>query len=129
MRKIDLLPDGNVRVTVSLHLRCVDGRTRIQAGNVPSTVSSIAIQIARAFRWQKYIDDGRFGNAAELARFLGYDSALTARILRLTRLSPRIIHAALANELPENINLETLFHALPTVWKEQEEILGFPPLP
>ena len=70
-------------------------------------------------------DAERFGNTMELARFLGYDSGLTARILRLPRLSPRIIHAALMNELPDNINVEALFRAFPTVWAEQEEILGF----
>ena len=127
MRKVEFLDNGNIKVTIPLRLHCSEGRTQILAGDEEPEVSAIAMQIARAFRWQAFIDSGRFANASELADAAGRDAGLIARILRLTRLSPRIIHAALVGELPAKVNYEMLCGALPDIWAEQESILGFPP--
>lgn len=124
MRKIEFLDDGNVKVTVSLRLHVADGRTQILTSDAQPEASAIAIQMARAFRWQSYIDSGRFANASALAEAVGKDAGLVARTLRFTRLSPRIIHAALAGELPPKVNYNALVGALPDLWSEQEAILG-----
>ena len=44
--------------------------------------------LARAFRWQKLIDEGVYSNVQELARAIGKDMAYVSRITRLTLLAP-----------------------------------------
>jgi len=45
------------------------------------------------------IDEGKFKNIAELAQAVGIDSGAIARTIRLTLLSPKIIHKLIAGEI------------------------------
>ena len=64
--------------------------------------------IARAFRWQALIDSGKFSNVHELARAIGKDDGYVSRIIRLTLLSPEIIHAIIAGTLEKDIGIKQL---------------------
>ena len=82
------------------------------------------MNLARAFRWQALIDEGRFSNVHELARGVGKDQAYVARVLRLTLLAPEIVHAALTGTLPEGIGVEHLRQSQPVLWSEQKKLIG-----
>ncbi len=116
-----LLENGNLEVTIKYVIRGISGRKRILAPDSPLRDSDpLAVHIARAFRWQKYIDEGRFANNVELARALGIEPGVVARTTRLTMLSPNIIHHIIMGEIPRKLNLATLRNAIPDTWKEQE---------
>ena len=80
--------------------------------------------IARAFRWQTLIDEGKFSNVHELARAIGKDDAYVSRIIRFTLLAPDIIHAIIAGTLEKDIGIEQLKQAMPLMWDEQKKMFG-----
>ena len=80
--------------------------------------------IARAFRWQALIDSGKFSNGHELARAIGKDDGYVSRIIRLTLLSPEIIHAIIAGTLEKDIGIEQLKQAMPLMWDDQKKMFG-----
>ncbi len=88
--------------------------------------TALQLALARAFRWQKLIDTGEADSASDLARRLGLDFSLVARILRLALLAPDIVEAILDGREPGNLSLVDLRRPLPTLWEEQRQMLGFP---
>ena len=108
-----------------LRLRLVSaGRKRIIAPEASSDPNeSILLALARDRRWQKLIDDNQFTNIKELADTIGKDPSQIARAIRLTRLSPAIIHRIIANDAPDGLSLARLRTNLPEKWDEQETML------
>ena len=125
MAEVEVLENGNVKVTIAMSFRNCTGRKRIVTpDNEQNFVDPLIINLARAFRWQALIDEGRFSNVQELARGVGKDQAYVARVLRLTLLAPEIIHAALTGTLPEGIGVENLRQSQPVLWSEQKKLIG-----
>ena len=97
MNKVEILENGNVKITIPMAFRSCAGRKRIVTTDSEMTFTDPMItNIARAFRWQALIDSGKFSNVHELARAIGKDDAYVSRIIRFTLLAPEIIHAVLA---------------------------------
>jgi len=118
-----ILENGNLRVTIPVSLKAMSGRRKIiTPGVVADGTEPLALALARAFRWQQYIDDGKFGNIKELARNIGLDDAMVARTLRLRLLSPKIVHRILIGDIPASLNLTTLRQPIPDLWEEQEKL-------
>ena len=93
----------------------------------PSHQEALVVAIARAHRWQKLLDDGKFESVSDLAREIGLDVSFAARLLRLTLLAPDIIEAILMGEEPSGLSLTMLTKQLPMLWDEQRHVLGFGP--
>ncbi len=85
---------------------------------------ALVVALARAHRWQKLLDDGKFKSVSDLAREIGLDPSFTARLLRLTLLAPDIVEAILLGEEPGGLSLTKLTQQVPTQWAEQREELG-----
>lgn len=85
---------------------------------------ALVIALARAHRWQKLLDEGKFKSVSDLAREIGLDPSFAARLLRLTLLAPDVVEAILAGEEPSGLSLTTLTKQLPRDWTEQREGLG-----
>ena len=85
---------------------------------------SLLVNLARAFRWQAMIEEGTYQNAAELAKATNRSQESIARILRLTLLSPKIVHAIVTDTLPGNITARTFRHGVPSTWSEQNKLAG-----
>ena len=67
----------------------------------------------------------RFTSAVhELARAIGKDDGYVSRIIRVTLLSPEIIHAIIAGTLEKDIGIEQLKQAMPLMWDEQKKMFG-----
>ena len=119
-----ILENGRLKIFVPLNFRSVAYRRKILVPGVTSDGSEpFALALARAFRWQKYIDGGKFKNIRELAKAIGVDESFVARTLRLRMLSPKIIHLVITGEIPRKLNSDIIRHTLPDIWSEQEKIL------
>ena len=125
MAEVEVLGNGNVKVTIKMSFRNCAGRKRIITPDSEQNFADpLIINLARAFRWQALIDEGRFSNVHELARGVGKDQAYVARVLRLTLLAPEIVHAALTGTLPEGIGVEHLRQSMQVLWSEQKKLIG-----
>lgn len=125
-----------VTVHIPMTLRRSSGHRRIiapeiiepieeTASNKPPT--KLAIAVAKAHQWQRWLDEGRYRDVNDLARALNLDWSYVHRLLRLTLLAPDIVDAIIYGREPEGLTLSTLRGSLPLAWVEQREKLGFPP--
>ena len=118
-----ILDNGNLEITVPVVMRCMAGRKRIIAPDKPEGNETLMLALARGLRWQSFIDEGKFANIKELAAAVGQDTSQIARAIRLTRLSPTIIHRIVTGDVPAGLTQAKLRGLLPTRWWEQEAIL------
>lgn len=127
MNKIEVLENGNVRVDISIALRSCSGRKKIIAPSMnDSDGESLPLTLARAFRWQRYIDEGKFKNTTDLALAIGIDQAVVAWTVRLTLLAPELIHRILNCDTPPGMTVNRLRCAFPERWDEQVEFFKNP---
>ena len=125
MNKVEIFENGNIKITIPMAFRSCAGRKRIVTTDSEMTFTDPMItNIARAFRWQALIDSGKFSNVHELARAIGKDDGYVSRIIRLTLLSPEIIHAIIAGTLEKDIGIEQLKQAMPLMWDDQKKMFG-----
>ena len=125
MNKVEDLENGNVKITIPMSFRNCAGRKRIVTPDSETSFTDPMItNIPRAFRWQTLIDEGKFSNVHELARALGKDDGYVSQIIRLTLLSPEIIHAIIAGTLEKDIGIEQLKQAMPLMWDDQKKMFG-----
>jgi hypothetical protein len=82
--------------------------------------------VARAFRWRRLLESGRFGTINELAAAEKINSSYVSRVLRLTLLAPDIVEAILDGRQPEGMTLPALMEQFPAVWAKQCVELGAP---
>ena len=99
-KQIEVLENGNVRVTIPLIFKIAGGRTRIFTSDSEHVeYTPVQLALARAFRWQKMIDEGKFSNIKDLAATIGVDSGHISRTIRLTLLPQR----SFINSSPANL--------------------------
>ncbi len=79
--------------------------------------------LARAHRWKRKLEEGRYRSAGELAEAEGVTRSFVNRLLRLTLLAPDIVEAILDGRHPKSIQVEDLTRTLPSVWSEQRQCL------
>jgi hypothetical protein len=72
--------------------------------------------LARAFRWRRMMETGRFGTIDELAAAEKINSSYVSRLLRLTLLSPDLVEAILDGRQPAAMTLPGLMEPFPVVW-------------
>jgi hypothetical protein len=85
--------------------------------------------LARAWRWQRMLDDGIYARSArsavtEISEAEKIGKSYVSRILRLALLAPDIIEAILAGTADQGVMLEQLERPLPANWDEQRTITG-----
>ncbi len=125
--------DSGMVINVPLRLKKRGGRREVVLPQAfasddpirPSHQEALVIALARAHRWQRLLDEGKFESVSDLAREIGLDPSFAARLLRLTLLAPDIIEAILMGEEPSGLSLTTLTKKLPSDWERQREKLGF----
>ena len=107
-RKVIVLPDGT------------------QGSPAPmATIDNTMIKaIARAFRWQKLLENGTYGCLEEIARAEKIGSSFVSRVVRLALLAPDIVEAILAGKQPADLTLKDLIAPFPVEWAGQRVRLG-----
>ena len=89
-----------------------------QRGRVDSTLIKA---LARAHRWKRMLDDGRYGSVTELAAGEKLDRGYLGKILMLTLLAPDIVEAILDGRQPAELGVHVLREGFPVEWGEQRE--------
>nr|WP_254452517.1 hypothetical protein [Roseicella sp. DB1501] len=111
-RKLVIAPDGGA-------LGAAPARTRAE----PALVKALA----RAHRWKRLLESGRYGSLGELAAAEKIDRSYLGKMLRLTLLAPDIVEAVLDGKQAETIALPTLLGAGWADWSDQRRLLACGP--
>lgn len=95
----------------------------------PAHQEALVIALARAHRWQRLFDEGKFETITELAEAIGLDRSYVARISRLTLLAPDIVEAILMGNEPSGLSFRRIMESLTMVWERQRDGLRMLPKP
>jgi len=98
------------RTMVSLPFE--DGSGRIATKADPSLVKALA----RAFRYQKLLDEGRYASISDMAAGEKIERGYLGTLLRLTLLAPDLVEAILNGRQPEGVTLPRLLEEVPVGW-------------
>ena len=80
--------------------------------------------LARAHRWNKLLETGRYGSAAELAAAEKINPSYVSRILRLTLLAPEIVEAIVEGRQADSIEVDLLLQPFASSWEVQRAALS-----
>ena len=85
----------------------------------PRIDGTLVKALARAHRWNRLLENGRYGSAAELAAAEKINPSYVSRILRLTLLAPDIIEAIVEGRQSSSIEAIFLLSPFSVNWIEQ----------
>jgi hypothetical protein len=116
-----------VRIPMRFHRR--GGRKRIvmpdgsaiAPASKPQQDGTLVKALARAWRWQRMLDDGVYTSVSELGDAENISKSYVSRILRLVLLAPDIVEAILAGRTDQGMILERLERLLTPSWEEQRQ--------
>lgn len=77
--------------------------------------------LARGFRYQRMLDEGRYASITELAAVEKLDRGYLGSLLRLTLLAPDIIESVLDGRQPDGASLPALMEPFPIEWARQRD--------
>ena len=80
--------------------------------------------LARAFRYQKLLDEGRYASISEMAAAERIERGYLGSLLRLTLLAPNLIEAILDGLQPDGLTLPRLLEPFPFTWAGQRSVLA-----
>ena len=89
----------------------------------PGIDSTLVKALARAHRWNKLLESGRYGSAAELATAEKINPSYVSRILRLTLLAPDIVEAIVEGRQADGIEAAVLLRPFSAEWEQQRRTL------
>lgn len=120
-------PDSDVvTIKVPFAVRKRGGRKLVLAPegapmppSAPQIDSTLVKAIARAFRWQKMLETGRYATIREIARAEKINSSYVSRVLRLTLLAPATVEAILDGRASTVPTLADAMKVFPVEWSVQ----------
>ncbi len=89
----------------------------------PRIDNTIVKALARAHRWNKLLENGRYGSAAELAAAEKINPSYVSRVLRLTLLAPDIVEAIVEGRQADGIEAAVLLRPFSAEWEQQRRAL------
>jgi hypothetical protein len=130
---LQLSPDGSrLTVHIPIAIQYRRGRRTIMlpvvdqlAERTPKNTERPLIKaVARAHRWKRLLETGKFGSVTDLAAAEKINQSYLCRVLRLTLLAPDIVEAILDGRQPSDLELSKLLKPFPDTWKEQRRHFG-----
>jgi hypothetical protein len=126
------MPVSHVTVRVPLTIRRRPGRKTLVSlgfgaygGRIATKADPALVKaLARAFRYQKLLDEGRYASISEMAAGEKIERGYLGTLLRLTLLSPAMVEAILNGRQPEWVTLPALLEGVPVGWGEQSIVIG-----
>jgi len=85
----------------------------------PQVDSTLVKATARAFRWQKMLETGRYVTIKEIARAEKINPSYVSRVLRLTLLAPELVEALVHGRQSSTMSLHDLMKPFPIEWHRQ----------
>jgi hypothetical protein len=131
MERVGTRLDGTTLVVrIPMRFARRGGRKRIVAPNgseivptsKPQPDSTLLKALARAWRWQRMLDEGQEVSVAGIADSEGINRSYVSRVLRLTLLAPDMIERILDGRSPTG--LPELLKPFPIDWTEQRLRFG-----
>ena len=121
------MPVSHVTVRVPLTVRRRSGRKTMvslgfgaEGGRIATKADPALVKaLARAFRYQKLLDEGRYASISEMATAEKIERGYLGTLLRLTLLAPDLVAALLNGRQPEGVTLPRLLEGVPLEWGEQ----------
>jgi hypothetical protein len=132
MERVETRLDGSTLVVrIPMRFQRRGGRKRIVApdgspivpASKPQPDGTLVKALARAWRWQRMLDDGVYATVSEIGDAENISKSYVSRILRLALLAPEIVEAMLAGSTDQGMILEQLERTLPASWTEQHQLL------
>ena len=121
----------SITVRVPLAIRQRPGRktvvTPMTDGVAPVTTRAdpaLVKALARAFRYQRMLDQGRYATISEMAEAERIERGYLGSLLRLTLLAPAIVEAILDGRQPDGLTFAVLAAGVPVGWDSQRETFG-----
>lgn len=118
----------SITVRVPLEIRHRRGRktvvTSMAGGTAPVTTRAdpaLVKALARAFRYQRMLDEGRYASITEMAAAERIERGYLGSLLRLTLLAPDIVEAVLDGHSLYQRSLPQLLESISTSWERQRE--------
>jgi hypothetical protein len=119
------LEGSTLVVRIPMRFQRQGGRKRIVAPDgsqmvptsKPQPDGTLVKALARAWRWQRMLDEGSFASVRELAEAERVSASYTSRILGLSLLAPEIVERIL-DGCPA-IQLAELMQPFPVAWERQ----------
>ena len=88
----------------------------------PHVDTTLVKAIARAFRWQKMLETGRYATINEIARAEKINPSYVSRVLRLTLLAPATVEAILDGRADAAPTLAEAMKVFPVEWRLQRDM-------
>ena len=127
-RGVETKLDGDTLVVrIPMRFQRRGGRKRIVApdgsaiapSSKPQPDGALTKALARAWRWQRMLDEGVYSSVTEISEAEKVNQAYVSRILRLTLLAPDIVERILdGQQVPQ---LTQLMQPFPIEWEAQRE--------
>ena len=86
--------------------------------------STLIKALARAHRWNRLLEAGRYGSAAELAAAERINPSHVSRVLRLTLLAPDIVEAIIEGRHADGVEADLLLRPFSSDWEVQRAALS-----
>lgn len=87
----------------------------------PRVDNTMVKAIARAHRWKRLMESGRFASVTELAEAEKINQSYLCRVLRLTLLAPDIVEMILDGRQPAGLQMGALLRPFPSEWMAQRQ--------
>ena len=126
------LDGGTLVVRIPMRFQRRGGRKRIVApdsgelapSSKPQPDGTLIKALARAWRWQRMLDEGVYATVSELGEAERIGKSYVSRIMRLAMLAPDTVEAILAGRMNQTLMLERLERPLPSSWEQQRQMIG-----
>lgn len=87
-----------------------------------ATIDSAMIKtLARAFRWQRLLNEGVYTTMDEIAEAEKIGASYISRVVKLVNLAPEIIELIMAGRQPPTLTLQRLLEPWPMGWADQSK--------
>lgn len=120
-----------ITMHVPFHVARRGGRKEIQlpdgAPQPRKTGNSLVKALARAFRWERMLETGKFATINELARHERFAPSYMTRVLRRTLLAPDITEAILDGRQGPEVTRKRMLAPFPMCWTGQADHFGVHP--
>ncbi len=124
--------DASITVRVPLTIRWRPWRktvvTPVRDGGeaaLPTRADPALVKaLARAFRYQRLLDEGRYASISEIAAAEKIERGYLGSLLRLTLLAPDIVEYILDGRQPPELSLPRLLEPFPLAWDEQRGVVA-----
>jgi hypothetical protein len=121
----------SITVRVPLKIRRRPGRKTVVTpttdGVAPVTTRAdpaLVKALARAFRYQRMLDQGRYASITEMAAAERLERGYMGSLLRLTLLAPDLVEAILDGRAGPSFTAPALLRPLPADWAAQRDTLA-----